>query len=398
MKILIITEHFWPEGSGGTLATYLITKLLARSNFRVTVITGTYDPAKINGVNFIYDEAFRIPNKPVRWLYFLNPLVKKRYKSLMKKFNIIYIPYGYPLIPLAKELDKKVIVHLHDYQPIAYNSTIMHNRPNGLVCNVKTELAYELLEHDDIKRAIAGSLLAPITTLCRAWVSKADVIICVSRKQAEIISNRAPELVPKIKVVHNPIPETSPVKEKLENPTFTYTGGGSYVKGFHIFIKASLNVLKRRNNISFMLVGDFRDQYVNLLKKLSKKLNNMQAYIPLGYIPHEEALRLYSKSHAVLIPSICEEPLPYVVMEAMIMGTIPIASRIGGIPEIVKGTYAEKLLFTPGNISELIDKMEHVLSLSKERLIDIGAKLREAVLKKFNEDVIKNQLLEIFTD
>ena len=396
MSLLVISEHFWPEGSGGTLATYLITKLLVACNFKVTVITGTRNPAKISGVDFIIDEAFKISNKPARWLYFLNPSAKKRYKSLMKKFDIIYIPYGYPLVSLAKELDKRVIVHLHDYQPIAYNSTIMHNHRNGLVYDIKTELAYELLEHDSIRRAIAGSLLVPITTLCRTWVSGADIIICVSRRQAEIISNKAPQLAHKIRVVYNPLPETPPVEEKFENPTFTYAGGGSYVKGFHIFIKASLNVLKHRNNVSFMLTGGlrgFKHQHIRLLKKLSNSLTGSFKF--LGHLPYEDVLRLYSKSHAVLVPSIWEEPLPYAVMEAMAMGTIPIASRIGGIPEIVKGTYAEGMMFTPGNFNEMADRMREVLSLPEDQLVDIGCKLREAVLRRFNNEIIKRQLLKV---
>ena len=39
-------------------------------------------------------------------------------------------------------------------------------------------------------------------------------------------------------------------------------------------------------------------------------------------------------------------------MEAMAMGTIPVASRIGGIPEIIKGTYAERMMFTLGDSEE----------------------------------------------
>jgi hypothetical protein len=45
--LLVISELFWPEGSGGTLATYLITKLLAACDF------------KIDGVNFIVDGSFK---------------------------------------------------------------------------------------------------------------------------------------------------------------------------------------------------------------------------------------------------------------------------------------------------------------------------------------------------
>jgi glycosyltransferase involved in cell wall biosynthesis len=62
----------------------------------------------------------------------------------------------------------------------------------------------------------------------------------------------------------------------------------------------------------------------------------------------------------------------------MLTGTLPIASKVGGVPEIVQETYAEHLLFTPGDVNEMVDKMELVASLSKEQLIDIRFKLRES--------------------
>jgi len=91
-----------------------------------------------------------------------------------------------------------------------------------------------------------------------------------------------------------------------------------------------------------------------------------------------------------------EEPLPYVVLEAMLMGTLPIASKVGGIPEIVGGTYAERLLFTPGCPEEMADKIEVVLSLSRDQLVDAGFKLREATLKRFSNEEVKRRLLEVF--
>ena len=66
---------------------------------------------------------------------------------------------------------------------------------------------------------------------------------------------------------------------------------------------------------------------MKLLERLSS--SHIGNFKLLGHLPHEDALRLYSRSHAVVVPSICEEPLPYVVMEAMAMGTLPIASRVG---------------------------------------------------------------------
>uniref|UniRef100_A0A7J3SMQ6 Glycosyltransferase n=1 Tax=Fervidicoccus fontis TaxID=683846 RepID=A0A7J3SMQ6_9CREN len=397
MNLLVISERFWPEGSGGTLATYLITKLLVTCGFRVTVITGTRNPAKIGSVEFVVDEAFRIPNKPARWLYFLVPSVRKRYKDLMRRFDIVYIPFGYPLIPLAKELDKKVIVHLHDYQLVAYNSTILHDQQRGLVSDIRAEFTFEILEHSSIKRAMAGSLLTPLLTrLCRSWVREADTIICVSRRQAKIVSDRVSELAHKIRVMYNPLPEIPSPKEKFRNPTFTYAGGESYVKGFHIFMRTALSTLKREKSVNFFLSGGVlkREREV-LVRRLNDTFRD--TFRVFGRLPYEDILELYSKSHAVLVPSVCEEPLPYVVFEAMLTRTLPIASRVGGIPEIVEGTYAERLMFTPGSPDEMADRMEVVLSLSRDQLVDIGSKLQEVTLKRFSNDVTKRRLLEVFS-
>jgi glycosyltransferase involved in cell wall biosynthesis len=91
-----------------------------------------------------------------------------------------------------------------------------------------------------------------------------------------------------------------------------------------------------------------------------------------------------------------EEPLPYVVLESMLMGTIPIAARTGGVPEVVVGSPAEDYLFTPGNVDELMDKIELVLTQSKDYLLDIGIKLREHVIKLFNIENTENKIANLF--
>ena len=50
------------------------------------------------------------------------------FRKLVKWADVAYVPhYAYPVIPRVKELGRKVIVHLHDYQPISYTSVISHS-------------------------------------------------------------------------------------------------------------------------------------------------------------------------------------------------------------------------------------------------------------------------------
>jgi len=396
-NVLVISEQWWPEGTGGILASHLIARILRDAGFKLTIVHGTKDPEMVKGVDYVYTKLLSVRNKHSLWINCFALARQSWFLNALLNCDIIYIPrYCYPLIPFAKKLGKRVVVHLHDYQPVSYNAVVFNGEERdgfGLGNVVK----FEVLEHGSVSRAILGVFTAPVSGLGRLWLSEADAVVCVSRRQAEIISKKAPELAHKIRVVYNPLPETPPLEEKLENPTFTYAGGGSYVKGFHIFIQASLNLLKRRYGINFMLTGGlrgFRHQHMRLLEKLNDSFTGSLRL--LGYLPYEDVLKLYSRSYAVLVPSIWEEPLPYVVVEAMAVGTIPIASRIGGILEIVKGTYAEKMMFSPGSVDEFVGRMEEVLSLSAEQFLDIGASLRDDVRKRFDQDRVREKLLKVF--
>jgi glycosyltransferase involved in cell wall biosynthesis len=84
-------------------------------------------------------------------------------------------------------------------------------------------------------------------------------------------------------------------------------------------------------------------------------------------------------------------------MESMMSGTIPVASAIGGVPEMVENTLAEDWLFEPDNANQLLSRIQSVLALSKEELIDLSHRLREQTLKKFDSEPTRKALLENFS-
>jgi len=85
-------------------------------------------------------------------------------------------------------------------------------------------------------------------------------------------------------------------------------------------------------------------------------------------------------------------------MESYFLGTVPVASKVGGIPETIYGTPAEEFLFPAGNVDELIDKVEQLLSLSKEEILNIGTKLKDKVKRKLNKELIEEKLVKVFTE
>jgi len=394
-RVLVLVKLFWPEGGGAELATYLIVRDILSKYFDVIVMSGTEKPKDdiLRCCKYIYWSVLKTMYKPVEWLKLLANA--KTIRKLVEQVDAIYIP-SHTLLPLAIiakliKPDIKVILHLHNYQPLTYTSVVLAGREPDLT----TDIIVERGEHGSLLRALASGLGHYMNKVNILSLYFADKIICVSRRQYEILIKYVPTIHSKVAVIYNPLPQVPNINKKLSDcPTILFSGGGSFVKGFDIIVKAISRIATKHPCRIYITYG--REASVRqsvLLRKLASKLHGK--LVILGRIPYEKLTSLHELAWAALFPSIYEEPLPYAIMESCLLGTVPIASRVGGVPEIVQGTYAEGLMFTPGDAEEMADRVEEVLSLSKEQLIGIGCKLRETALKRFNSEATKRQLLKV---
>jgi len=382
-KVLIVQELWWPKGGGGIFATHLITKVLVRHGFEVRVVTGVKDHEDVDNVVFIHEPRLKASNKLELWF---NAYIVSRegwFRKLVKWADVVYIPrYAYSMIPRVKELGRRVIVHLHDYQPISYTSVIFHG--DNFKSDFTRTFYYELHQHG-LVRALVASPLTPINRLAREWVSWADAVVCVSNRQCEIMRERMPEVSDRSTVIHNPLPDAFPVRKELgDDKVLLYLGGSSFVKGFHLVLRVANELLRKHRDLRILMtrVEGYRSLPSNCAA--------------LGELPYRDVVKLHSRVYALLFPSMWEEPLPYVVLESMLMGTIPIAARTGGVPEVVVGSPAEDYLFTPGDVYEFMDKIGAVLTQSKDYLLDVGVKLKEHVLKLFSTEYVENRIVGLF--
>jgi glycosyltransferase involved in cell wall biosynthesis len=395
--VLVVTERYWPEGSGGELATHLILDIL-RKRFDVTVVTGARNPSRLSGVKYIYEPLLSKREKPILWLNTLRLIRSQRFQKLLRKSDVVYIPsFAFLIIPYAKKLGKKVVVHLHGYIPISYTATVLapyeEHKHRITLDNIRLECMKNL------RHCVGASLLWWLPKLARKWISQADKVICVSKRQAEIIADQAPELRDKIEVAYNPLPpeiiNTEPRKELDDTPTFLYVGGDSHIKGFHILLKAVKELGRQGIKARFILTNRYSHESIKILNTLTNKYENLRIDV-VGRVEYHELIKLHEKTWALVFPSIWEEPLPYAVVEAMTLGTIPIASKVGGVPEIIGDCPAKKFLFKPGDANDLIEKLEILALQSKERVLDLAMKCRDHVGEMINKENIERKMVEAF--
>jgi len=398
MKVLVVTDRYWPEGGGAELATHLIVGIL-REHFDVTVVTGSKSPLKHVGIKYIYEPLLAKWEKPILWLNATRLAMTERFEKLLRNNDTIYVPrYVFPIIPRAKKLGKRVIVHLHDYIPISYMAVILapyEEHKHKIIANDLSLTYMKGLKYTAVTGAIWW-----LPRLARRWISQADKVICVSRKHGEIISDLAPEFRGKIEVIYNPPPpkfiNVEPKKEPDDTPTFLYAGGDSYVKGFPILLQIIKRLGIKNMKVNFILTNYYSNKNLKILTTLNEKYNSVNINV-VGRINYEEVMKLHRKAWALLFPSIWEEPLPYTIIEAGLRATIPVTFKVGGLREILEATPAEKFAIEPCNVKQMEKLIENICLLSPFYVSDLGTRMREELLKKFEISRTKERIHSIIS-
>ncbi len=167
-----------------------------------------------------------------------------------------------------------------------------------------------------------------------------------------------------------------------EKDAFVYGTVGRLVetKGQESLLRAFARVCERYPKSWLIITGKGRLE--SELRALSAKLNIHERVVFLGYrtdIP--EVLKAYD---VFVLPSIAEG-LPGALLEAMATGIPVIASRVGGVPEILEDP-SLGIMVSPSSTDELASAMERLRSMDEMRRNMMGVALRERVLEKFTKE------------
>lgn len=114
----------------------------------------------------------------------------------------------------------------------------------------------------------------------------------------------------------------------------------------------------------------------------------------LGARPGAEVQARMARAAALVLPSICYEGLPMVVVEAFAAGTPVIASRLGALADLVEDGVTG-LLATPGDPADLARAMDRILA-DPEAARRMGQAARAAYLRDWTEEATTASLLSIY--
>ncbi|HEY6730297.1 MAG TPA: glycosyltransferase family 4 protein [Solirubrobacterales bacterium] len=150
-----------------------------------------------------------------------------------------------------------------------------------------------------------------------------------------------------------------------EQATIGYVGRLSPEKGIDVALRALAQLREQGLEVEFEIAGGGSDEYLRELNALAASLGIGDRVRFLGPVDTAGLKRFYAGLDALVVPSVWEEPAGLVLVEGALAGVPLVASRVGGIPEIVRDP-DEALLCPPEDVDALAAALRRTLSEREE--------------------------------
>jgi glycosyltransferase involved in cell wall biosynthesis len=178
-------------------------------------------------------------------------------------------------------------------------------------------------------------------------------------------------------------------------------------KGTHVLLEAFALVARRREDVELHVVGKeglppqemlldldqtprvralatyFRDGYLERLRERLPDRVRSRVHFP-GWAQHEELPAEYARADLFVFPSVWDEPFGIPIAEAMAAGLPVVATRVGGIPEMVADGETG-LLVEPGGAESLAAALEQLVDDAELRA-RLGEAGRQRAAERFSWD------------
>lgn len=232
--------------------------------------------------------------------------------------------------------------------------------------------------------------------------NKAQLIIAVDSEQKRIICedyNVNPE---KVRIIYNAVDTDffSPKEKKevqgfAENLFFLVPRRLVPKNGVDVAVRAMKYI---KSDVELWVAGDGEER--ENLYRLTCEQNLKSKIKFLGFVDSEEMVDLINRSLGVIVPSVpvcgVVEASSISALEGMSVGKVVIASKIGGLREIIKEGQTG-MLFEAGNAQQLAYLMQFVID-NPDYAQTIGKNARSYVIKNYSTDIWIEKIIAVYKE
>lgn len=187
----------------------------------------------------------------------------------------------------------------------------------------------------------------------------ADGVVCVSHALRDHLCSIVPEVSDRCRVIPNliDIPGDDIAPLPWEPPVLLCAGRLAVEKNIALALEAVRRLRLEHTDVRLVMAGDGPERAA--LQSRASELGVADSVTFLGWVDPEAMPALIRKSTILLMPS-DTEGLPLAALEAGAAGRPVVASRVGGLPEIVKDGRTG-LLVEAGNVAAFVQALSLLL-------------------------------------
>lgn len=257
----------------------------------------------------------------------------------------------------------------------------------GMLAARLARIPFSLTIHGSELRDIEKHRLTEKVT-CAAFVA------CVSKYgRAQLMLSCQPEHWDKLRIVRCGIPQVNDSNAvRSEGPArLLCVARLSLEKGHLVLLDALATLRDRGVDVQCTLVGD--GPMRSAIEERAQELRLTASLTFTGSLEPKRVAQMYKSADAVVLASL-SEGVPVVLMEAMARGRPVVATRVGGVPELVEDGRSG-LVVAPGDADALADALLRVLN-DPEWATTMGQNGARRVREEFHAETSASRLTHLF--
>lgn len=248
-------------------------------------------------------------------------------------------------------------------------------------------------------------------TSLEEYIGQANAFVFVSNYLLERFCDRFPDARKKSLVILNGIdtdhwrPDLGVSRslrelERLnDTKVLLFVGRTQPMKGIHNLLEAFDHVRKEVSNAVLLVIGSpifgakLTDEFHEEMVTRAKSMDGQVRFV--GYVGNDETPKYYTMADLTVVPSVFNDPCPKVVIESLSCGTPVVATRRGGIPELIDHGETGMLLKDPNDIHALADCLVRMLLDDQDRN-RMSKEARKVAERSLSRDVRFGRLNELY--
>ncbi|MCD7970761.1 MAG: glycosyltransferase family 4 protein [Alistipes sp.] len=241
--------------------------------------------------------------------------------------------YAVVAAEVAKQLEGQFdVIHAHDW--LTYFAGIAAKNVSGKPLVVHMHATEFDRSGENVNQQVYD--------LERGGMSAADRVIAVSNLTRNIVIEKYGIPADKVVTVHNAVAfsanENAEAERGVRDKIVTFLGRITYQKGPDYFVEAAAKVLKKVDNVRFVMAGS-GDMMNHVIRRVAK-LGIADKFHFTGFLKGDDVQKMFSMSDVYVMPSV-SEPFGISPLEAMKSNVPVIISKQSGVAEVLD--YAVKV-------------------------------------------------------